>query len=78
MTFYQATSVRIRYGSPNIYAFSNHADMNKYYIKKDINHMFTLLVIAAALFVGWNIPQPEFAKKIQELVVSKIRNIPIK
>ena len=65
-------------GSPNIYTFSNHADMNKYYIKKDINHMFTLLVIAAALFIGWNIPQPEFAKKIQELVVSKIRNIPIK
>jgi hypothetical protein len=52
--------------------------MNKYYIKKDINHMFTLLVIAAALFVGWNIPQPEFAKKIQDSVVSKIKNIPIK
>jgi len=33
---------------------------------------FTFIV---AVFVGWNLPQPEFARKLQEWVVNAIRQI---
>lgn len=36
--------------------------------------MNTLLLILVGMFVGWNIPQPTYAKMIQDWVMSKIRN----
>jgi hypothetical protein len=31
-----------------------------------------LILIAVGAFIGWNIPQPTYAKKIQEWILSKI------
>ena len=33
----------------------------------------TLLLIAVGCFIGWNFPQPAYAKWIQNFVVTKFR-----
>ena len=34
--------------------------------------MFELIIgIVIGAFIGWNVPQPEYAKKIQEAIKSK-------
>ena len=39
--------------------------------------MFWIIVLTfiAAVFIGWNLPQPEFAKKFQEWVVNAVRQL---
>lgn len=32
-------------------------------------------VFIAAVFIGWNLPQPAFARKFQEWVVNAVRQI---
>lgn len=34
--------------------------------------MFTLVVFVAGAFVGWNFPQPQFAKDLQDKVIAWI------
>ena len=47
----------------------------KKYLKKykEINMLETLFWLALGAFVGWNFPQPEFAKNIQTKVVAVFR-----
>lgn len=33
----------------------------------------TIVALVVGIFVGWNLPQPEFAKKAQDAVVSKVK-----
>jgi len=35
--------------------------------------LMTIFLIVAGAFVGWNVPQPKFAKAIQAWVVKKIK-----
>lgn len=34
--------------------------------------MLEFLMLAVGLFVGWNLPQPELAKKLQALITAKL------
>lgn len=34
----------------------------------------TLFIIIIGMFIGWNLPQPAYAKWIQEWIMSKIRS----
>lgn len=36
--------------------------------------MLSLLFLAVGAFVGWNLPQPAFAKSIQEKVVAFVKS----
>lgn len=36
--------------------------------------MFTLITFVFGIFVGWNMEQPQFAKKIQQTVLDKFKN----
>ncbi len=36
--------------------------------------MFTLIVAAVALFAGWNLPQPQWAKDLQAKVVAFVKS----
>jgi Na+/H+-dicarboxylate symporter len=46
---------------------------NHFKYKKEIKMTFIIGLIVGA-FVGWNIPQPSFAKTIQEKICNKIKN----
>jgi len=35
--------------------------------------MYTLFVLAVGIFIGWNIPQPDWARDLQEKVMAKLR-----
>lgn len=35
--------------------------------------MFEIIFLVVGLFVGWNLPQPEFAKNIQAKILAKIK-----
>lgn len=35
----------------------------------------TLFVILIGMFIGWNLPQPAYAKWIQDWIMSKLRRI---
>lgn len=35
----------------------------------------TLLWLIIGAFIGWNLPQPEYAKRLQEYVVNIMRKI---
>jgi hypothetical protein len=37
--------------------------------------MSTLLALVIGMFIGWNLPQPAWAKAIQDKVVEAIRGI---
>lgn len=37
--------------------------------------MTTLIWIAVGAFIGWNFPQPAYAKAIQSWVVTKFKNL---
>lgn len=37
--------------------------------------MGTLLVLLIGILIGWNIPQPAYAKRLQDLVVGKIKEL---
>ena len=34
-----------------------------------------LLTIAIGMFIGWNLPQPAYARAFQTWIVSRIRNL---
>jgi hypothetical protein len=36
--------------------------------------MTSLLLIIIGMFIGWNLPQPQFAKNIQDKAVSLLRD----
>jgi len=35
--------------------------------------MTTLLTLLIGMFIGWNLPQPDWAKAIQDKIVSMLR-----
>lgn len=35
--------------------------------------MYTLIVLIIGIFIGWNLPQPPWAKALQDRVVKAIR-----
>lgn len=35
--------------------------------------MYTLIVLAIGVFIGWNIPQPRWAHDLQEKAMAKLR-----
>jgi hypothetical protein len=35
--------------------------------------MYTLLILAIGIFIGWNIPQPDWARELQEKAMAKLR-----
>jgi hypothetical protein len=35
--------------------------------------MYTLIILLIGVFIGWNIPQPQWAKEIQQKVVGAFR-----
>jgi hypothetical protein len=35
--------------------------------------MYTLFVLAIGIFIGWNIPQPGWARDLQEKVMARLR-----
>ena len=37
--------------------------------------MSTLFWIAVGMFIGWNLPQPAWARELQDKVVAVIRNL---
>jgi hypothetical protein len=37
--------------------------------------MYTLLVLIIGIFIGWNLPQPPWAKAFQDRVVDLLRSI---
>ena len=37
--------------------------------------MSTLFWIAVGMFIGWNLPQPAWARELQEKAVAAIRNL---
>lgn len=36
---------------------------------------FSLLSLIIGLFIGWNLPQPVLAKKLQDWVVGKVKSL---
>ena len=36
--------------------------------------MYTLIILLIGMFIGWNLPQPEWARAIQDKVVRVISN----
>ena len=37
--------------------------------------METILYIIIGMFIGWNLPQPKYAKYIQDKVLTLLRNL---
>jgi hypothetical protein len=37
--------------------------------------MYTLLILIIGIFIGWNLPQPPWAKAFQDRVVQMVRSI---
>lgn len=37
--------------------------------------MFKLLILLIGVFIGWNFPQPEYAKRLQDLVINKFKEV---
>ena len=37
--------------------------------------MHTLIVLAIGIFIGWNLPQPPWAKAIQAHIVNLVRSL---
>ena len=37
--------------------------------------MYTLLILVIGIFIGWNLPQPPWAKAFQDRVVQMVRSI---
>jgi hypothetical protein len=37
--------------------------------------MYTLVVLIAGIFIGWNLPQPGWAKTLQARAIQTIRSI---
>lgn len=37
--------------------------------------MYTLLILIIGIFIGWNLPQPPWAKAFQDRVVQLMRSI---
>ena len=35
--------------------------------------MYTLFILAIGIFIGWNIPQPDWARDLQEKAMAKLR-----
>lgn len=40
--------------------------------------MYTLALIIIGIVIGWNIPQPAVAKRIQDQIVAWIKNLGIR
>jgi len=40
-----------------------------------MNIMSTLLILVIGIFIGWNLPQPAWARAIQDKLVNMIREI---
>ena len=37
--------------------------------------MYTLIVLAIGIFIGWNLPQPQWAKTLQDRIVTALRTL---
>ena len=37
--------------------------------------MYTLIILVIGIFIGWNLPQPQWAKTLQEKVVQALRDL---
>ena len=37
--------------------------------------MYTLIILVIGIFIGWNLPQPQWAKTLQDKVVQALRNL---
>ncbi len=37
--------------------------------------MYTLLILIIGVFIGWNLPQPPWAKELQDRVVTMVRSL---
>ena len=37
--------------------------------------MYTLFVLAIGIVIGWNVPQPAWAKALQDKIVDFVRNL---
>jgi len=37
--------------------------------------MYTLIILVIGVFIGWNLPQPTWAKIIQDKVVGLVRSL---
>jgi len=37
--------------------------------------MYTLIILAIGIFIGWNLPQPQWAKTLQDRVAQAIRTL---
>lgn len=53
--------------------FSQESKKDYIMIEKETIMLETLFWLALGAFIGWNFPQPEFAKNLQEKFVSFFR-----
>lgn len=60
-------SVAYAWGFKSLYPYQ--------YKDKKENKMSFLVGIIIGAFIGWNIPQPSFAKKVQQRIKDKIKSM---